>query len=435
MHVTPHHPTKSIIFYFQVHQPRRLRNFQFFDIGSHDEYFDDRLNEKILTSIATDCYVPTNTMLLNLIKHHPEVKICFSISGITLDQFEKYTPEVIESFKLLAQTGSVEFLSETHYHSLACMISEEEFQMQIFQHAEKIHHHFGLRTNVLRNTDLLYNDQIGGVAAKLGFRGILCDGVRQVLNSKGPHHIYKHPTEKDLRILVRNKPLSDDIVLRFGAGKSQLTVDHYIKSLCNMPTEDSIILVGMKYEKFGGHQKIETGKMDFLHDLLTKIIKDKKLTSALPTEVLHANDSATELSIGDSLSLSDERKGVSDWLGNDMQKEAFSALKGLELKVKKTSDEELIHMWRLLQTSEHFYYMSTNKLSERSFDAYFSHFASPHEAFINYMNIISDLAIRIKKAPLQTGLDRQAKALEHERQHSSAPLWAVKKEGHHKSVL
>lgn len=432
MHVTQHHPAKSVIFYFQVHQPRRLRNFHFFDIGSHDEYFDDRLNEKILTSIATDCYLPTNAMLLNLIQQHPEVKICFSISGITLDQFEKYTPDVIASFKLLAQTGSVEFLSETHYHSLACMISEEEFQMQIFQHAEQIYHHFGLRTNVLRNTDLLYNDQIGGIAAKLGFRGILCDGVRQVLNSKGPHHIYKHPTENDLRILVRSKPLSDDIVLRFGAGKSQLTVDHYINSLYNMPADDPTILVGMKYEKFGGHQKIETGKMDFLHDLLTKIVNDKKLTVALPMDVLHANDSTTELSIGDPLEWSD---GFSDWLGNDMQREAFNVLKGLEPKVKKTSDEELIHLWRLLQTSEHFYYMSTNKLSERSFDAYFSHFASPYEAYINYMNIISDLAIRIKKAPLQMGLDRQAKALEHERQHSSAPLWAVKKEGDHKSAL
>lgn len=242
---TVYNSDKSLLFYSQVHQPRRLKKFRFFDIGSHADYFDDRLNERILTRVSRECYLPANKILLELISQYPSVRICFSIPGVTLDQFERYAPEAIDSFKALADTGAMEFFSETDYHSLPSLISEEEFQTQIFQHAEKILHHFGLRTTVFRKTDLIYNDTIGSMISRLGFNGVVCESVDRIIDPKSTVAVYNHPEETNLKILLRNIRLSDDIMFRYGDRKSRLTVEEYLKRLYNAPESNKVILLGL----------------------------------------------------------------------------------------------------------------------------------------------------------------------------------------------
>lgn len=424
---------KKIIFYFQVHQPRRLRKFQFFDIGSHDDYFDDRLNEKIINRIAKNCYLPTNDLLLKMISENPEIRISFSISGIALDQLATCCPEVIDSFRALADTGSVEFLAETNYHSLASLISEDEFHTQIIQHAEKIYHYFGVRTSVFRNTELIYNDTIGEQVARMGFNGVICEEVKNFNGNQ--YAVYAHPEDESFKILLRNNRLSDDIAFRFIQDKSQLTVDQYTSWLYNVPGENAVILLGLDYETFGEHRKKESGIGIFLENLIKQIAIDKQIKFAKPSSVLQLTDKPEKLSVKDFTSWADEQKDLSAWLGNDMQTEAFDGLKELESVVKKIEDPELINTWRSLQTSDHFYYMSTKALADGSVHSYFSPYSSPYEAFINYMNILNDFRVKVKKASAVAVQADPVIVQEYERRHAATPLWAVKLEADHKETF
>ncbi|HEY8935933.1 MAG TPA: glycoside hydrolase family 57 protein [Cyclobacteriaceae bacterium] len=422
---------KKIIFYFQIHQPRRLRKFQFFDIGTHDDYFDDRSNEKIVNRIAKNCYLPTNDLLLKMISKNPEIKISFSISGVALDQFATYCPEVIDSFRALADTGSVEFLSETNYHSLACLISEDEFHTQILQHAEKIYRYFGVRTTAFRNTELIYNNAIGEQVARMGFNAIICDDVINV----NPYTIYEHPDDDSFKILLRNNRLSDDIAFRFIQDKTTLTVDQYTSWLYNVPGDNSVTLLGLDYETFGEHRKKDSGIGIFLENLIKRIIIDKRIKFAKPSSVLRQAVITEKLSVKDYISWADEQKDLSAWLGNDMQTEAFNGLKELESIVKKIEDPELANVWRNLQTSDHFYYMSTKTSADGSVHSYFSPYSSPYEAFINYMNILNDFRVKIKKASAASAQADPALVQEYERRHTATPLWAVKLEAEHKETF
>ena len=398
----PSSRTHNVILYFQVHQPRRLRPVQFFDIGSGAPYFDDELNEQILQRISSKCYLPTNRLLLNLIKKYPNIKVTFSISGVTIDQFAEFAPEVLLSFRDLAETGSVEFLAETYFHSLACMIPGDEFEIQVLKHAGKIKEHFGIYPTVFRNTELIYSNDIGNRIRNLGFRGIISDGIERVLCNRSEHHLYSHPDHKDFKILLRNYRLSDDVAFRWSHG---LTVDTYMGWLNAIPENETLVTLAMDYETFGEHQKKETGIHKFLKNLLTRLESESKYSMVTPSQVIESIEPHSQLNVPQFISWADRERDLSAWLGNDMQRDAFDCLNKLQKALKTIDDDELTNTWRQLQTSDHFYYMSTKTEDDGNIHSYFSPFCSPYEAFINYMNVLADFTVRVKK---RTSLKRKA---------------------------
>ncbi len=389
--------TRNLVLYFQVHQPRRLRSMGFFGIGSGAPYFDDELNEKILRRVASQCYLPANQLLLKLIKRHPEFKVAFSISGTTLDQFEEYTPEVLLSFRDLAATGSVEFLSETYYHSLACIIPGDEFEVQVLKHSNKINKYFGVQPAVFRNTGLIYNNDIGCRVSSLGFNGIISDGIERILCSRSPHHIYSHPDHEETKILLRNYRLSDDIASR-SQGSS---VDQCVWRLNSIPENEPVVTLALDYETFGEHQKRETGIFKFLEDLLSTLATDGNYSMMTPSEAIESIDHHSQLFVPNFISWADHEHDLSAWLGNEMQRDALNSLKKLQENIKRINDPEFLHTWRHLQTSDHFYYMCTKKENDGYIHSYFSPYCSPFEAFINYINVLSDFELKIKNQVLK----------------------------------
>ncbi|HET9485897.1 MAG TPA: glycoside hydrolase family 57 protein [Chryseosolibacter sp.] len=385
-----------MVFYFQVHQPRRLRTLRFFDIGSNKNYFDDRLNKEIIQRVAANCYLPTNALLLKLIRKHPDIKVAFSISGITIDQLEEYAPEVLDSFRRLAETGSVEFLTETYYHSLACLLPGNEFEFQIAKHQSKILKHFGFHARVFRNTELIHSEETAARIRRLGFTGVMIDGVERVLEHRSPHHVFEHEKISGLKALLRNYRLSDDISFRFSQSHPPLTVDQYLAWLKAIPMQEGIINLGMDYETFGEHQKKETGIFSFLERLLTRLARSKDFSFTTPSRVVENTRASEKLTIPGFISWADEERDLSAWLGNEMQRDAFDSLIKLERDIKNLHNKTLLTEWRTLQTSDHFYYMSTKKGNDGGVHSYFSPYPSPYEAFINYMNVLTDFALRVK---------------------------------------
>ena len=332
--------THSLMLYFQVHQPRRLKPFQFFDIGSGAEYFDDELNEQILNRIARECYLPTNKLLLDLIHRHPGLRVTFSISGTTLEQFEQFTPEVLLSFKDLAQTGAVEFLAETYYHSLACMLPGVEFEEQVMKHVQKLKEHFRVEPQVFRNTELIYNNDIGSRASALGFKAVITDGIENILFNRSPHHLYSHPVQEDLKILLRNYRLSDDISFRFNG---DMTVEKYMSWLIQMPENEQLVNIALDYETFGEHRKSNTGIMKFLEDLLIELSNHPRYRMLVPSDAVELFDPHSQLFVPNTISWADRERDLSAWLGNDMQRDAFDSLKKLEKTFDIIDDPILRH--------------------------------------------------------------------------------------------
>jgi alpha-amylase len=400
--------THNLVLYFQVHQPRRLKSFQFFDIGSGAYYFDDELNEQILSRVARECYLPTNRLLLNLIHKHPGLRVCFSISGTTIEQFERFAPEVLLSFRDLAQTGAVEFLAETYYHSLACMIPGVEFELQIMKHIQKLKEHFGVEPQIFRNTELIYNNDIGSRISALGFKAVITDGIENILFNRTPHYLYSHPTDESLKIFLRNYRLSDDIAFRYSAG--EMTVEKYMSWLAQMPDDEKLVNLALDYETFGEHKKSNSGIFRFLEDLLIEISNHRRYAMLTPSEAIELLDPHSQLFVPNYISWADRERDLSAWLGNDMQRDAFDCLKKLEKNLNNINDPVLMHTWRQLQTSDHFYYMSTKKEDDGGVHSYFSPYCSPYEAFINYMNVLSDFSIQIKNrlSSFRKGRERKA---------------------------
>ncbi|MEO5602097.1 MAG: glycoside hydrolase family 57 protein [Cyclobacteriaceae bacterium] len=385
---------KNLIFYFQVHQPRRLRTLRFFDIGQNKSYFDGAQDKAIIQRVANHCYLPTNALLLKLIRKNPAIKIAFSISGILIDQLEEYAPEVLDSFRTLAQTGSVDFLTETYYHSLACLIPGKEFDFQIRKHQERIEKLFGVRSNVFRNTELIYSDHIGQRISDLGFKGVLSDGIDRIIGHDNPHHVFEHP-EADLKLLLRNYRLSDDIAFRFSQKQSPLTANQYMTWLNDIPVDQNVITLALDYETFGEHHKKETGIFTFLENLLTALARKKDYRFLTPSEAVEILPEHKTLSVPSFISWADEERDLSAWLGNEMQRDAFDSLLKLETDIKSLHNKSLLNTWRSLQTSDHFYYMSTKKGNDGGVHFYFSPYPSPYEAFINYMNVLTDFSLQI----------------------------------------
>lgn len=393
---------KSICFYFQVHQPFRLKRFRFFDIGKDISYFDDSANRSIMNKVAEKCYLPTNSLLLKLIKKYKgEFKVAFSISGVALEQFEQYAPKVLESFKELARTGCVEFLAETYYHSLSSVIGTEDFENQVSKHRAKIQELFGQEPTVFRNTELVYSDLIGARVGKMGFKAILAEGSDKVLEKRSPNVTYVNPYFPSLRILFRNYRLSDDIAFRFsnkGWAEWPLTVEKYVKWLGETSITDQVVNLFMDYETFGEHQWASTGIFDFMEMLPGTILKTKEFKFATPSEVAESLTPVDVVNVQSNISWADEERDLSAWLGNGMQDNAFEKVSSLLAAVNKLNDLHTSSVWGKLQTSDHFYYMCVKYLSDGDVHKYFNHYSSPYEAYITYMNVLSDFEIHVNRA-------------------------------------
>ena len=391
---------KSICLYFQVHQPNRLRQYRFFDIGKNSHYYDDFTNRTILRRIAQKCYLPMNELILQQIEEQKGAfKVAFSITGTALEQFDRYCPEVLDSFKKLAATGCVEFLSETYYHSLSSLASESEFKHQVAKHKEAIEKYFGVTPTTFRNTELIYSDSIANMVGDLGFKTILTEGAKHVLGWQSPNYLYKATTKKNQKLLLRNSGLSDDIAFRFsnkGWENWPLTTDKFVSWLKSGDGE--IVNLFMDYETFGEHQAASTGIFDFMKYLPAAVLADGEFEFVTPARAARKHKPVAPLCIPDAISWADEERDTSAWLGNELQNEAFNKLYSLSEKLAILNDAELWSDFGHLQESDHFYYMCTKFFSDGAVHKYFNPYDTPFEAFINYMNVLSDFMLRVDQA-------------------------------------
>ncbi|MDR2361677.1 MAG: polysaccharide deacetylase family protein [Prevotellaceae bacterium] len=385
---------KTICLYFQVHQPLRLRQYRFFDIGLKHDYYDEFANRSIMRKVANRCYLPMNRVLMELISEHGKAfKVSFSISGMAIEQFEKYAPEVLDSFRELAQTGCVEWLSETYPHSLASLQDPSEFEAQVREHKKTIESHFGQTPVAFRNTELIYSDAIGQQVADMGYTTMLIEGARHVLGWKSPNFIYTNPQRPKLKLLLKNYRLSDDIAFRFSDrawDQWPLTAEKYAGWLLDAASKGDIVNLFMDYETFGEHQCAETGIFAFFRYLPEQIFAHSDFAFLTPSEATQKHLPIAPLHVPYPISWADEERDTSAWLGNELQNEAFTQLYKLSEKIH---DNDLLHEFRCLQASDHFYYMCTKFFSDGAVHKYFNPYATPYEAFINYMNILSDFTI------------------------------------------
>ncbi len=391
---------KTVCLYFQVHQPWRLKVYRFFNIGKDHNYLDDFTNRAIMQKVARQCYLPMNALLLKLIKENKGAFKCsFSITGSAVEQFRAYAPEVLDSFRALAETGCVEFLAETYSHSLAALSSKEDFVEQVKLHSKMIKDEFGKKPVAFRNTELIYSDQIGEMVSELGFKTILAEGARHVMGWKSPDYIYTNAIDNRLRVLLRNYKLSDDIAFRFsnqGWDQYPLTADKFASWIAEENGE--VINLFMDYETFGEHQKADTGIFDFMKAMPKAVLKQGDIRFSTVSEAAKAYQPVGVLHCPHVMSWADEERDVTAWLGNELQNEAFSKLYALKDKVKALKSADFEYVWNFMQTSDHFYYMATKWLSDGDVHSYFNPYGSSYEAFINYMNVLSDFEIEVDKA-------------------------------------
>lgn len=390
---------KNICLYFQVHQPTRLRQYRFFDIGKDSHYYDDYTNRIILGRIARNCYLPMNELLLKAIKEcKGKFKVAFSISGSALEQFDRYAPEVLDSFRALAETGCVEFLCETYNHSLSSLISPTEFKHQVTKHAQAIEEYFGVKPSTFRNTELIYSDSIGSQVYEMGFKTVLTEGAKHIMGWKSPNFIYNNDFHPDQKLLLRNYGLSDDIAFRFsnqGWTEWPLTAEKFLGWL--QQADGEIVNLFMDYETFGEHQKASSGIFDFMAALPKIVLDSKQFNFVTPSEAAEKLKSVGDLSVPEAISWADEERDVTAWLGNELQQDAFNKLYSLTEKLAIIDDPVLWADFGHLQESDHFYYMCTKFFSDADVHKYFNPYDTPYEAFINYMNVLSDFMIRIKE--------------------------------------
>ncbi len=391
----------SVCFYFQIHQPLRLRNYSVFEIGHHNSYFDERKNEAIIKKVTHKCYLPTNRIILDLInKTKGKFKVAYSMTGIVLEQLEKYSPEVIDSFKALVDTGCVEILDETYYHTLSYLYSKEEFKEQIKLHNKKIKELFNFKPKVFRNTELVYNNEIAAFVEKIGYKGILAEGANHILDWRSPNFVYKPKGSTKIKLLLKNYRLSDDIAFRFSEKswlEFPLTAPKYATWINAINGNGNVVNLFMDYETFGEHQWEDKGIFEFLQHLPFEILKHKDNDFVTPSEALDRYESVAELDFPYYVSWADIERDLSAWLGNKMQQEAIKEIYLLETAVKLSKNPTLVEEWRKLQTSDHFYYMCTKWFNDGDVHKYFNPYDSPYEAFIAYMNILNDFRIKANK--------------------------------------
>ena len=393
---------KSVCMYFQVHQPTRLRLYRFFDMGKDSHYYDDFANRTILRRVAQKCYLPMNALLLEQIQRSGgKFRVAFSISGSALEQFERYAPEVIDSFRALAETGCVEFLGETYYHSLASLASPSEFLHQVVKHRRHIEELFGVTPAVFRNTELIYSNAVGEQVYALGYKAMLTEGARHIMGWKSPNFVYASETTPKLKLLLRNYTLSDDIAFRFsnrGWADWPLTADKFLGWMKESAAGEDIVNLFMDYETFGEHQDASSGIFEFMRALPETVIGDGTFEFVTPSQAVKRHKAAATLDVPDAISWADEERDLTAWLGNELQQEAYNKVYAMTEKLSIVNDPTLWSDFGHLQESDHFYYMCTKFFSDGEVHKYFNPYDTPYEAFINYMNVLSDFQIRLDEA-------------------------------------
>ena len=387
----------SVCFYFQVHQPVRLRHYTVFD--KNDQYFDDHKNGSICRKVANKCYLPTNRLLLEMIRRYDgRFRIAYSITGLLLEQLERYSPEVMSTFDALAETGCVEFLAETYYHSLSFLYSRTEFVEQINKHVEAINYFFGQRPRVFRNTELIYNNELAALIESMGcFDAIITEGADHILGYRSPNFVYQPTGCNNLKLLLKNYSLSDDIAFRFSNRdwpQWPLTADKFARWVSNVNGNGNIVNLFMDYETFGEHQWEDTGIFDFMRHLPEEVLKHPDNDFKTPSEVIKSYSSADTVDVPHIISWADTERDLSAWLGNAMQSNAIHELYRIEKKIKNTKDDKIIGDWRKLQASDHFYYMCTKYFADGDVHKYFNPYDSPYDSYINFMNVLDHLQKR-----------------------------------------
>ncbi|MDY0285177.1 MAG: polysaccharide deacetylase family protein [Bacteroidales bacterium] len=390
---------KSLCFYFQVHQPFRLRSYRFFDMGVNHNYYDDYQNKFILRRVAERSYLPMNKLLMELIKNYGSAfKVSFSITGLALEQLRWYAPDVLKSFHDLAKTGHVEFLAETYSHSLASLRNRREFISQINKHSALVQEIFGVKPTTFRNTELIYSDDIADMVYDLGYTTILTEGAKHVLGWKSPNFLYHSAHNPKMNVLLRNYQLSDDIAFRFsekGWSEYPLTAEKFSQWVNAMDENHEVLNLFMDYETFGEHQREDSGIFAFFKALVERILGDTEYVFRTPSEISTLHKPVAPVHVPHPISWADEERDLTAWLGNELQDEAFEKLYSVQELMMHCTDEQLLYDWNLLQSSDHFYYMCTKWFSDGMVHSYFNPYGSAYEAFINYMNIVSDFLIRV----------------------------------------
>jgi len=400
----------SICFYFQVHQPLRLRHYTVFD--KNDKYFDDYKNASICRKVANKCYLPANRLLLDIIRQFEgRFKITYSITGVLLEQLLSFSPEVMSTFDALAETGCVEFLAETYYHSLSFLYSRDEFVEQVRKHAETIEYFFGQKPKVFRNTELIYNNDLAALVESIGgFDAIITEGADQILGFRSPNFVYRPKGCSKLKLLLKNYSLSDDIAFRFSNrdwSQWPLTADKFARWINDVNGNGNVVNLFMDYETFGEHQWKDTGIFDFMRHLPEQILKYPDNDFKTPSEIVQCYEAVDTIDVPHLISWADIERDLSAWLGNAMQSDAIHELYRLEKKIKKTGDEKIIADWRKLQTSDHFYYMCTKYFADGDVHKYFNPYDSPYDSYINFMNVLDNLQNRCsRQATATTVCDR-----------------------------
>jgi len=392
----------SVCFYFQVHQPSRLRHYTVFD--DNDLYFDDTKNAAICRKVANKCYLPANRLILDLIRRYDgRFKVAYSLTGVVLEQLRTFSPEVLSTFDALAETGCVEFLAETYYHSLSFLYSRDEFVEQVQKHCETIESLFGQKPRVFRNTELIYNNDLAVLVESMDrFDAIITEGADHILGYRSPNFVYRPKGCEKLKLLLKNYSLSDDIAFRFSNRhwtQWPLTADKFARWINKVNGNGYVVNLFMDYETFGEHQWEDTGIFDFLRHLPEQILRHPDNDFKTPSEVVQSYPPSDTVDVPHLISWADIERDLSAWLGNAMQSNAIRELYKLEKKVKGTGDDKILTDWRKLQASDHFYYMCTKWFADGDVHKYFNPYNSPYDSYINFMNVLNNLHNRCRQTP------------------------------------
>ncbi len=389
----------SVCFYFQVHQPFRLKKFSVFNQQNDLDYFSPD-NEVILKKVAEKCYLPTNQVIYDLIQKYPDkFRVSFSLSGVAIEQFEKYSPETLDSFKRLVATGNVEILGETYYHSLAAVYDKEEFYAQVKKHSDCVKKHFGVTPQVFRNTELIYQDYIGQMVSDLGFKAIVAEGADDVLDWRSPNFIYQVPG-RDCSLMLKNYRLSDDVAFRFsnqGWKEFPLTAEKFASWVHQISGGGDVLNLFMDYETFGEHQWANTGIFDFLWHLPEFVLRHPDWEFATISEAIAKYPRVSEMHFGRLTSWADLERDLTAWNGNQIQQKSLRQIYEIKDLVLKSESNSLIDTWRKIQTSDHYYYMCTKWFADGDVHAYFSPYDSPYDAFINFQNVLANFSQLLAK--------------------------------------
>ena len=391
---------KNVCFYFKIHQPYRLKRYRFFDIGNDHYYYDDFADDEIISRLAEVSYLPMCDTLLEMIKEsNGSFKCSISVSGTALEQLQQYVPECIDKLRALAQTGCVEFLSTTFSHSLASLEDPEEFIREVKLENDLITNTLGIKPKTFANTELIYDDDIAMLISSMGFKSCLTAGAKHVLGWKSPNYVYKAATAPSLKLLLTNDKLSDDIARNFNNPawpEYPLNADTYMDWIAALPEEEQVVNLYFSMDTFGSFLPANTGIFQFMR-ALPRFAAERNIVFTTPSEVTAKMKAVGELSVPYPISDIDEARDVSAWKGNDLQREALSKLYGVAERVSLCTDRRLKQDWEYLQSSDHFYYMSTKNMADGASHAAFSPYDSPFAAFTNYMNVLADFLVRVEE--------------------------------------